>query len=196
MNCRYCYGNGHNIRTCPKIREQAAKHPDSWAARKVESLKSSTSSTGNSNTRVCGYCKQSGHNRKTCKKILVDFADAVSKNSQYRMKMLENMKMCGFGVGTLVDHRYSTTGPVLITRIDWDKINISGLYGSTNSVYFEDEYNCYPITLDKFDIIQKTYKDYYFETCSGIDPQLVALQVPTGWITGASRVLKDHYGIK
>lgn len=193
-HCRYCYGNGHNIRSCPKIKEQAIANPDSWAARKIESYKVDPAKGGNA--RVCGYCHETGHNRKTCKKIIVDFTEAVKKNSQYRINMLERMKMCGFGVGALVECRYSNNSICTITRINWDNINFNNEFNTNVAVLDEDGYNGFGVSYDKFNILTKSYKDYYLELCSGTSADMISSQVPTGWVNGVSRSIKDKYGVK
>jgi hypothetical protein len=96
--CRYCGIRGHNIVTCPKIKEAAAANPDSWAARRVNQIKSKNEPAN----RQCKYCGETGHNKRTCKKILENTIEAVNINTQYRKAVLAYYKKYGIGVGTLV----------------------------------------------------------------------------------------------
>ena len=46
VRCHYCYGTGHNVRSCVKMREDAKTNPNSFAARKVEQYSTSKSQGG------------------------------------------------------------------------------------------------------------------------------------------------------
>ena len=102
--CRYCGIRGHNIVTCPKIRENAVANPDSWAARRVEQIKTKNEPTN----RLCKYCGETGHNKRTCKKILENTIEAVNINNNYRKSVVAYYKKHGIGVGTLIQLQSAT----------------------------------------------------------------------------------------
>lgn len=193
VRCRYCHTSGHNQRSCPQMKEEAAKNPGGWAARKVASYSTNVAEGGTA--RSCSYCRASGHNRKTCSRLVHDFAADVKKNAEYRKNLLERMIACGFGIGALTETRYYGDSSVrFITNINW--MNIVH-YGSGGVVSFDDDgYNHYDLRLDKFNIINNTYEDYYYKLASGISPELVKEQVPDEWLSGRSPLLNEKYGIK
>jgi hypothetical protein len=176
------------------MKEEAAKNPNSWAARKVASY--STKPEEGGSARTCSYCRMPGHNRKTCSKLLVDFSADVKKCSEYRKSVLERMMACGFGVGAIAESRYYGGDQSIrfITSINW--MNITHLNQGGVVCFEDDHYSQYDVRLDKFNIITNTYEDYYYKLASGISPELVKEQVPDEWLSGRSPLLNEKYGIK
>lgn len=195
VHCRYCYRTGHNVRSCEKMREDAKANPAGYAARKVTQYNTSKAAGGSA--RSCTYCRESGHNRKSCNKLIVDYAKAITKNAEYRKNILQHMTRCGIGVGALISVRYNDTPVCLITEIVWDAINDNGTFSNAGSIKVDgDSYTKYHIAFDKFDIVNNTYKDYYWNLESGIGPEMVREQMPNDWLSGKSTAIDDYFGLK
>jgi hypothetical protein len=102
-------------------------------------------------TRRCSYCKYKhgshgeaglGHTRRTCPTLKEDYAAAIVSNADYRAGVLETLRQSGVGVGTLLSVRTSgywpdengeekwdrRNCPVMVRRIDWDRINYTDTY--------------------------------------------------------------------
>ena len=93
--CRYCWGQGHTQRSCPKMREDAA-NGDAYAKHKVEQYAQAVKA------RKCSYCNETGHNKKGCKvrkehKVVYDLT--VNK---FRNEMRERALKAGVKVGSLI----------------------------------------------------------------------------------------------
>lgn len=54
--CSHCSKPGHNIRTCPELREEPIKKPVKRQSKQ----------------RICSYCNKPGHNRRTCLKLKLE----------------------------------------------------------------------------------------------------------------------------
>lgn len=71
--CRYCWQNGHNRRTCPKLTAALkrsadaaieAGNPDAWA---VQQYQDRIAPKGKKKSQqTCGYCRERGHTRRKC----------------------------------------------------------------------------------------------------------------------------------
>lgn len=181
-HCRYCYGTGHNIRSCPRIKEQAATNPNSWQAARVKTYKETT--------RTCTYCREIGHNKSTCKKLLADFKDECQKNVEYRKDLLEKMKSSGFGTGALVSTRYGDR-PSLVTEIKWELIDTSNS-GRSGYITVESENCVYSLELKSFGH-NPGYKDYYLTLESGVSSQSVEQEVPSDWLNGSSKYIYERF---
>ena len=108
IRCSHCYKSGHNIRSCPKLKEDAAGG-SYYAERKLERIKARRVTN-----RRCSYCKETGHNVRGCNlktgdKIL--YEDMVATVNAW----LENlMKEANFGVGSII-----TCNPYINRRWSW-----------------------------------------------------------------------------
>jgi len=54
--CSHCSKPGHNIRTCPELRDEPIKKPVKRQSKQ----------------RICSYCNKPGHNRRTCLKLKLE----------------------------------------------------------------------------------------------------------------------------
>ena len=97
VRCGYCYNNGHNRRSCPKLKEYCVDNPDTYTAIKETNRKSYEK------TRTCSYCNNSGHNRATCESLQDDFKIFNKINDLYRTEMIEWASKNGVGAGALVE---------------------------------------------------------------------------------------------
>lgn len=98
--CRYCGIHGHNIVTCPKMKEKAITNPNSWAAEKAASYKKTKEEGGKA--RTCSYCSETGHNKKTCKKIIENVSEAINVNYKFRRAAITYYQKHGIGPGALL----------------------------------------------------------------------------------------------
>lgn len=194
-HCRYCGGRGHNIRSCSTLREQASKDPNSWAARKVASI-ATKNKVNSSSTRKCSYCKDSGHNRASCSKLSTDYVEMVKVNAEYRKNMLSKMRMAGFGIGALIEQKYSEENNLqLITEIVWDNINCDSVRsGWSNQIAFDGEYPCHRIDVNKFS--ENKYEDYYMRILEPASEESVVSSIPDGWLSGKSPKIDEYFGRK
>lgn len=96
IRCSHCYKSGHNIRSCPKLKEDAAGG-SYYAERKLERVRARRVTT-----RRCSYCKEAGHNVRGCSLKTGDkmiYEDMVATVSTW----FENlMKEAAFGVGSII----------------------------------------------------------------------------------------------
>jgi len=115
MYCRYCYGQGHNKRSCPKLKEFIAANPTSYLA---DTFK-----------RHCSYCRDEGHTSATCEKL-------KEANRQERIEILEARegiceKLAKMGImpGTLMRAEFYNTSKrtwvyeaSIVNNVDWQNI--------------------------------------------------------------------------
>lgn len=125
--CSYCYEKGHNRTTCPKMREEAAADPNSWAAIKLNRIKAKRKTT----VRKCSYCGVPGHTKRTCTEKPIDAEKLNLANRVWRSKLVESLKEAGIGVGSLLrvkDTRASYTlreeDLLLVVDIKWDSMTV------------------------------------------------------------------------
>lgn len=94
--CRYCYGDGHNIRTCPVLKQSAAEG-SSYAKRRIDEI-----SHTNNKKRSCTFCRETGHNVKTCQLLVNRKIEAIRKTVEYRAAFAQACKNLNIKPGTLV----------------------------------------------------------------------------------------------
>ena len=97
-HCGFCYGRGHNRRSCPDIKKQIRDNPDGRMAR-IERDKKENAIR---NPRRCSYCKTTGHNKKTCQRLGDDRQGVALDNRKWRREFLDCARTNGFTVGTLL----------------------------------------------------------------------------------------------
>lgn len=122
--CGYCYGRGHNKRTCPQITESYIRryqteteentkahwaqlvrargvNPDTGKALTVKEKKARTGYA--KQARACKYCDESGHNSRTCttKKSDIKLINETAK--EFRIAAAEKIKR----------HEFPKTGALL-----------------------------------------------------------------------------------
>ena len=186
VRCRWCGTSGHNQRGCPALKEQAAKQPDGFAAAKVNSYASSNT------TKRCSYCSETSHNRKTCKKLVVDYAQAIAKNAEYRKNLFQRMCKTGFGIGALVEPRYDNS-LAIVTEINWDRITY---HENSDTVLLDcSQYTRYPIKLAKFSMLENNYgySEYYLSLLSGVSEEMIITQIPEMWFSGKSSYIEEMF---
>jgi hypothetical protein len=124
--CGYCYGRGHNKRTCPDITENYIRRynadahgetKEAWAQEvrkrgvnpdtgKALTAKEKTARTGYAKQpRRCTYCDEGGHNSATCttKKTDINLVNEVAK--EFRIAVVDRLKNGGYPCkGTLLQY--------------------------------------------------------------------------------------------
>lgn len=125
VTCGYCYNQGHNKRSCLKLKAHIAENPDSWQA--VKAARNQASYV----TRKCSYCQESGHNRRTCETLKSDVLRAKKVNKFWCVKLSDFMKEEGLGIGALVEFPggwRNNCEPVLgmVIGFNWSAANFTG----------------------------------------------------------------------
>jgi len=117
MYCRYCYGQGHNKRGCPKLKEFVANNPNSYLA---ENLK-----------RRCSYCSEEGHNRTSCEKYKEGLRQQRIEILERRMEYCESISKLGIMPGTLMRAEFYESSnrkwayhPAIVKEIVWENIKM------------------------------------------------------------------------
>ena len=117
MYCRYCYGQGHNKRGCPKLKEFVAKNPNSYLA---DHLK-----------RRCSYCSEEGHNRAGCEKYKESLRQQRIELLEKRMEYCESISKLGIMPGTLMRAEFYESSnrkwayhPAIVKEIVWENIKM------------------------------------------------------------------------
>ena len=129
VRCGYCYGEGHNRRTCPDFRaaieRRVERNPNDIYAKYYFDKKAKKKKT-------CSYCDGKGHTRPTCKELKYAKKVAVEKCSAWRHKLVKGMAEMGVGVGSLVQYRnWSKEIVGLITEIRWRELTHTLQHSST-----------------------------------------------------------------
>ena len=150
--CRYCYGKGHNKRTCPdytnilkrraleEIKENGDYH-GYWGKQYNKRVKNTglyadgtkmSAEVIKANTkkakRRCTYCGSQGHNKRTCAVWKRDNVAYVEKQLTYRAKLKAWAEEVGYGVGALLKvERWGMTHAWLVTNINWNTVDTSGV---------------------------------------------------------------------
>ena len=183
VRCSHCYENGHNRTGCPalkeRMKERLADNPDDWRAKEYFAKKA----------RLCGYCKRTGHNRKTCPEAKEVKHRFIEKNVELRAEALNWLKEVGLGIGTLVKYSYwsrtsyeTRQAMGLVKNIRWD--NIKTQAGRPHSTFSDSTISfldCVPVdSMDESEL--STHYTAALEIVSTISSQLVAAQVPHGWL--------------
>tara|TARA_R110000824_G_scaffold27426_19_gene93306 strand:- start:237 stop:956 length:720 start_codon:yes stop_codon:yes gene_type:complete len=109
--CSYCYGLGHNRRTCDTFQKRLEESAASGSHYAQASLESRGKGKKKED-RKCSFCETRGHDRRTCDQIK-DFVKIDSlKTLETREIYKDRMESQGFGVGCLVsfeDREYNYT---------------------------------------------------------------------------------------
>jgi hypothetical protein len=128
--CSYCYQDGHNRRTCPKLTADLKSHADAQIARgntdawAVQQYQSRIVPTGKKLSRQkCGYCGERGHSRRKCEVLQNDMDWFIQHHNEH----------------VAVAHDYIVTSPVglgslfQVTRKDYNYN--SGTYDVKNILF-------------------------------------------------------------
>ncbi len=116
--CHYCYGVGHNRRTCPKLRKEA-EEGNGYA----EEVLRRQNRREEAIVRNCSYCKTTGHNQKTCMVLQTDRIKIVTANKKFREEMFEKIQQHGIGVGMVFTYTaFSDTHVFFVDQLIWDNI--------------------------------------------------------------------------
>lgn len=169
VQCRKCWGKGHNIRNCPtNTPEQKAAYADGAKA------------------RTCSYCGEAKHNKISCVKRKADMVEYARVNGEHRKTVLEYMTNLGYGIGALVtiDNRnMSAENMYIITDIDWSCVQqkakslrfLTGIsIGDTN----------YPREMS----LPGEYNYYSWSTAHVVSRAKIAPEPPSDWLDGTSGI--------
>ena len=106
--CSYCYTQGHNRRTCPKLTETLkrradaaieAGNPTSWVVREYE--KRIAPKGKKKSDQVCGYCQERGHTRRKCDVLQKDREWLVKHHNEHVRVAHDYILTSPIGIGSL-----------------------------------------------------------------------------------------------
>lgn len=184
VRCHMCYQTGHNQRTCPKLREQAAENPNGYAAQVVAKHDQS------GRDKKCSYCNQQGHNKQTCQDLLNDRVGAVVKNQQFRKNVFEKFQKLGIGLGTLfhLNPTWSSSALLMVDEIRWDEIihNNADKSIMVNNHGEPDEWHSFTVGDEFFEMIENG--TLVIEVPAA--PDNIGVGKPDEWEKGMSNVKK------
>jgi len=120
MRCRFCFANGHNIRTCPS-----------------RSKESKDNRAINYKQKSCTFCGVVGHNRRTCNDVNVYTIKLNRKVVEYKENFVSQLLTKGLGPGALVSLSYNKETLGYVTKINWNTALPDGFYHNYfNITYF------------------------------------------------------------
>ena len=142
VNCRECYGKGHNRRTCPQLTEQYARRAQSeldggegkdgyWGSQYAKRTgkyidgtdAKALKATRRGSVRRCKYCGTKGHNRRTCAILKVAKTAYLEEALEFRKNILADMKERGLGIGALIlTERWGDQHLMLCETVHWNHI--------------------------------------------------------------------------
>ena len=120
VHCGHCYQEGHNRRSCPKLKEYCENNPDSWTAKRQ------AQSAARGKVRRCSYCNLKGHNRRSCVTLKSDKATYATKAAEWRADFAEWVAEIGLTPGALikVQGQYGYGGGVrIVSGFRWTALN-------------------------------------------------------------------------
>lgn len=104
MYCSYCYGYGHSVRKCKKLREDAER--GIWRARQRvdiwEEAAAKRKAAHASGDFQCSYCKNKGHRRNSCDLMKAHREKFVEILNAYRIERGPVLAACGLGKGSII----------------------------------------------------------------------------------------------
>lgn len=156
VNCRYCYEQGHNARTCPeKTRhykqraeaevaagegregywhKQYAKRTGEW----LDGVSAKELKKASGRKRRCKYCQKTGHNARTCEELKAAKSNYIIAVRSARAGVWKNLQRMGLGIGALVstpNNRYyggENKALWMVQSIHWGKITHESLQSNDN----------------------------------------------------------------
>ncbi len=133
VTCSFCFGEGHNRRTCEKLKEYVKENPDSYTARQHDFSKTQAK------VRTCSYCDESGHNRRTCTEREEDISIAVKDNQEWVKSTIKYLKDNGIGPGALVSSTLGSYGGpptlCLVKGFEYDDANFLAVNNSYKGAF-------------------------------------------------------------
>ena len=130
LRCSHCYEQGHNKRSCPKLKaeiaERRAENPNDWKVLNHDRHRAYTSRAGEK--RSCTYCDEQGHNRRTCPTLKAHVVALQKSSVAWRGAFLANLQALGLGTGSIMTEDHWRLGKVryLVTGVDWDNASYTG----------------------------------------------------------------------
>ena len=106
--CSYCYTQGHNKRTCPKLTETLKRRADAsieagnstaWVVREYE--KRIAPSGKKKSDQMCGYCQERGHTRRKCDVLHKDREWFVKHHNEHVRAAHDYIVTSPIGIGSL-----------------------------------------------------------------------------------------------
>ncbi len=128
-HCGYCYESGHTKRSCPHYRVKAekwlAQNPNVEGYKKPYFVQEVERYKNIAKRRRCSWCDQTGHTKRGCSGRKEATAKNISKNKEWRAQVLDKMREVGLGVGALIRDTRRGERLYMVSRLDWDKLNLT-----------------------------------------------------------------------
>lgn len=191
VRCRFCFKEGHNVKSCEALTKEVKENPDGYYYRRYKKYFNPDGTRKKANVvRACSYCDVVGHTKRTCDTKLNDMVKNIKTNAEYRSDMYNFLKDKGLGVGSLVtihNHMY------LVTEIKWDnfscgdnrwdnsQIHLHSVDGSSSHTKFAID-----------DYIIKYDRDRAIKVES---PEHDIPEPSSEWFSGRSEYYKDFKGL-
>ena len=206
VNCRHCYGRGHNRRTCPDLTETLKKRAENeegnegyygiqYAKRTGKyidgtAIPSSLKATRRGGTRRCKYCAKKGHNTRTCPELKTARIDAVTETRTIRETVLAALTERGLGVGAIVT-KNAHSGPIgyLVTGFNWEHVTARTITTNPNVVQLQVLNNSQvsnwerttAVPLPPIEGVNENSWDQ-IELVAPVSGSAAILTVPEGWV--------------
>ena len=124
VRCSHCYQSGHNKTSCPELKKEWEKDPNSYYGRQWAAIQARKAKP-----KICGYCGEEGHTRRTCAERKRQVKERLAEVLDIRKRTAQRMMDAGFGPGALisVDHNLQGQNAVMavVTEVRFDDIRKS-----------------------------------------------------------------------
>ena len=155
--CHYCWESGHNVRTCPMVRNNASD-PNSSGYHYANNILANRSLKKEIQGGIkCSFCKQTGHNVATCTaKKEQNTVRLAAAAKAFRLKFIDWCKENSFGVGSMISSKNHHSYGIVIGL---EPKNIHQYSSNLNSinVHWADGRK-YPLELPR-KLFSKTFPD-------------------------------------
>jgi len=205
VTCSYCYGEGHNKRTCPQYtRDLEARLADERVtgyAREHYQEELDKRGKGKAGAhRTCSFCDNKGHDRRTCTSLL-KVQDGITQSIlESRKIFIKDARDAGFGVGSLMEFGRSCwsggtwthlTTVCVVEKINWNEITHNTLEGHNKPVvvtYYDEnkkerhEHCRLPFQFLKFDEDAVIAENHHARQTKLIGPGAGPVTVPDNFL--------------
>ena len=133
VTCSWCGRQGHNRRSCERMKERVKEillipeEDRSYSEKSI--VREVTHSKTYHRERKCTYCKTAGHNRRGCEKLKAHKDYVFKQDVAFKKAFLQRCNELGLGVGAFI--RDTRTGRFdkldslhYVDRVDWSRVNV------------------------------------------------------------------------
>jgi hypothetical protein len=110
-HCKYCHEAGHNVRTCPTVKNNAGTdYRADGILRRLDTYKTARAAIGGVR---CSKCHLPGHNIATCPEQRREDQATIANAVKFRKGFKDWCNQFGFGIGSLIQNTYNQVGMVV-----------------------------------------------------------------------------------